>query len=91
MNVGQLIERYFPGLEDPVASDILWNLTGFPGFYPTGNPEKDLSDQLARAKENIEGKLSQGLAANFSEAVDLCIGDVIREIDAKMDRRRDEK
>lgn len=45
-----LVREYFPGVTDEQAMDILWNYTGFPGFWD-GDPARVCREQLAHLKE----------------------------------------
>lgn len=47
----EIVKEYFPGISDEEALSILWNHTGFPGFW-AGDPETCLRDQLAQLKEH---------------------------------------
>ena len=46
----ELVREYFPDVDDYRAGYILWNYTGYPGFF-TGDPETCLRDQLQHVKD----------------------------------------
>jgi hypothetical protein len=45
-----IIREYFPQAEDDEVDFILWNYTGYPGFW-NGNPEQCLRQQVQHLKD----------------------------------------
>jgi hypothetical protein len=54
-----IVAEYFPGLTDSEKTHLLWERTGFPGFWDIpadgANPEECLRKQLADAASDPSG------------------------------------
>lgn len=53
MTPAQLVREYFPDADDDDVENILWNYTGFPGFWSDENltPEENLRIDLQHLQD----------------------------------------
>lgn len=49
-----VVRKVFPGASDSEADSLLWNHTGYPGFWRTGNPERDILHSLRCLKRTLD-------------------------------------
>ena len=47
-----IVREVFPGVSDDQADALLWNRTGFPGFWETDDPVKECRDQLIQFRDS---------------------------------------
>lgn len=48
-----IVRMVFPDASDAECESLLWNRTGFPGFWRTGNPRRDILHSLRRYKRTL--------------------------------------
>lgn len=46
INLCDVVRRVFPKASDKECDHLLWSRTGYPGFWRTGHPERDILHSL---------------------------------------------
>jgi hypothetical protein len=49
----EVVRRVFPDASNDECGHLLWNNTGYPSFWATGNPERDILHSLRTLKRNM--------------------------------------
>jgi len=52
-SVGEIVREYFPDADDKFIDFVMWNKTGWPGFWK-GDPEESMREQLKSYKEAVD-------------------------------------
>ena len=66
-----LVREYFPDASDDEALDILWNYTGYPGFWTGKDPDSACRAQLQHLKEVGRAQVDAELDAAADELMPL--------------------
>lgn len=70
----EIVRRVFPDASGKQVESLLWNHTGWPAFWRTGNPERDILHSLRQLKRAMaRGKsVCMGCTRDVEHEGDMC-------------------